>query len=178
MKYCYNFWLISNARGESKVLLYFSNSDSFCRGCEGYKTHWRVRCQGLLPKFSSMAWSTSFNCTVFRPDFGWSSKILQPKQNFLNHLLTLPWSTISSPFTSPVGWGCRIHRLDLCRWVILLHKCPWYDTKQSDAEATVMLPLWGMQTTPPLPLFPGPLWPGEVAPDRVLSTGQIELFDV
>ena len=32
-----------------------------------------------------------------------------------------------------------------------------------------------MQNTPSLPLNPGPLWPGVIAPDRVLSTGQIEV---
>ena len=32
-----------------------------------------------------------------------------------------------------------------------------------------------MQSTPSLPSLPGPLWPGVVAPDRVLSMGQIEL---
>ena len=38
-----------------------------------------------------------------------------------------------------------------------------------------MLELWGMQSTPSLPSLPGPLWPGVVGPDRVLSMGQIEL---
>ena len=37
-----------------------------------------------------------------------------------------------------------------------------------------MLELW---STPSLPLLPGPLWTGLVAPDRVLFMGQIELFD-
>ena len=37
-----------------------------------------------------------------------------------------------------------------------------------------MLELWGMWSTPSMPLLPGPLWPGVVAPDRVLSNGQIE----
>ena len=32
-----------------------------------------------------------------------------------------------------------------------------------------------MQITPSLPSLPGPLWPGMVAPERVLSMGQIEL---
>ena len=32
-----------------------------------------------------------------------------------------------------------------------------------------------MWSTPSLPTLPGPLWPGVVAPDRVLSMGQIEL---
>ena len=36
----------------------------------------------------------------------------------------------------PVGWGCRIHRLLLCRGVgpLLPNECPGYDTKQSDGE--------------------------------------------
>ena len=38
-----------------------------------------------------------------------------------------------------------------------------------------MLELWRMQCTSSLPLLPGPLNPGVVAPDRVLSMGQIEL---
>ena len=38
-----------------------------------------------------------------------------------------------------------------------------------------MLELWGMQSTPSLPSLPGLLWPGEVAPDRILSIGQMEL---
>ena len=29
-----------------------------------------------------------------------------------------------------------------------------------------MLELWGMLSTPLLPLLPGPLWPGVVAPDK------------
>ena len=41
-----------------------------------------------------------------------------------------------------------------------------------------MLELWGMQIIPLLPSLPGALWPGRVAPDRVLSMGQIELFDI
>ena len=38
-----------------------------------------------------------------------------------------------------------------------------------------MLELWGMRSNPSLPSLPGPLWHGVVAPDRVLSMGQIEL---
>ena len=64
----------------------------------------------------------------------------------------------------PVVWGNRIHRLHLCRGV--KKRVSWYDTKQSD---------WGMRSTPSLPSLPGPLWPGMVAPDRVLSMGQIKL---
>ena len=55
---------------------------------------------------------------------------------------------------------------------------PAYDTKQSDSEAPVKLELWGLQSTPSLLSLSGPFWPWVVAPDRVLSMGQIELFDI
>ena len=38
-----------------------------------------------------------------------------------------------------------------------------------------MLELWGMGSTSLLPSLPDLLWPRMVAPDRVLSMGQIEL---
>ena len=38
-----------------------------------------------------------------------------------------------------------------------------------------MLEVWGMQSFPSLPSFPGVLWPGVVAPERIRSMGQIEL---
>ena len=37
-----------------------------------------------------------------------------------------------------------------------------------------MVKIWRIQCTTSLPLLPGALWPGVVAPDRVLSMGQIE----
>ena len=49
--------------------------------------------------------------------------------------------------------------------------------KQFDGETSVMLELWGMQSTSSLLLLQWPLWPGLVKPDRVLSMGQIELSD-
>ena len=76
----------------------------------------------------------------------------------------------------PVGWGCRIHQLHLCCGVRppSSNECPGYDIK-SDGEVPVVLELWGSRSIPSLQLLPGPLWPGVVAPDRVLSMGQIEL---
>ena len=47
-----------------------------------------------------------------------------------------------------------------------------------DSEVPVMLELWGMWSTSSLPSLPGRLWPGVVAPDRVLSMGQIELVHI
>ena len=57
-------------------------------------------------------------------------------------------------------------------------ECPGYDTKPSDGETPVMLDLWRMLSIPSLPSLPDPLWFGVVAHDRVLSIGQIELFDI
>ena len=51
------------------------------------------------------------------------------------------------------------------------NECTGYDTKQPDGEVPVMLGLWGMRSTPSLPLLPGPLRPGVIAPDRALSMG-------
>ena len=48
------------------------------------------------------------------------------------------------------------------------NECLGYATKQSDGEVPAMLELWGMRSTPSLPLLPGPLWTGVVAPDRAL----------
>ena len=53
------------------------------------------------------------------------------------------------------------------------NKCPGYDIKPSDGEAPA-LEIWGMWSTPLLPLLPGSLWLGVIAPDRVLSMAQIE----
>ena len=54
------------------------------------------------------------------------------------------------------------------------NECLGYNTKQSNGEVPVMLELWGIQSTPSLPLLLRPLWPG-IAPDRALSMGQIDL---
>ena len=54
----------------------------------------------------------------------------------------------------------------------LPNECPGYYTKQSDGEVPVMLELdAGNAEYPFIPLLPGPLWPGMVAPDRALSMG-------
>ena len=72
-----------------------------------------------------------------------------------------------------VGWCFRIYCLFLCRGVRTPSpkEYPRYDTKKSDGVVPVMLELWGMQSAPSLPSFPGPLWAGVVSPDGVLSMG-------
>ena len=56
-----------------------------------------------------------------------------------------------------------------------LNECPVFATIQSDGEASVMLELWEMQSSPLLPSLSGPLFLGIIAPDRLLRIGQIEL---
>ena len=82
-------------------------------------------------------------------------------------------------YSSSVAWDCRIHWLNPCRGVRPSpNESPDYNTKQSDSEILVMLELWGMQNSPLVPLLPGPLEPGVVTPDRVLSMGPIKLFNI
>ena len=77
---------------------------------------------------------------------------------------------------SPVGWGCKIHWLHLYRRIRPPpNEYPRYDTNHSDGEDPVMLEPWGMRHTPSLSSLPAPLVLGVVAPDTVLSIGQIEL---
>ena len=79
------------------------------------------------------------------------------------------------PTDGQVGWGCRIHQLELYTGVNSPNNSPGYDTKQSDSEASVMLELWGMQITSSLLSLSVSLWSEVVEPDRVLSIGEIEL---
>ena len=97
------------------------------------------------------------------------------------------WLHYTSEFEShwvPHSFGLVLHRskefrkllhwLHLCRGGRLYpNKCPGYVIKPSDGEAPA-LKIWGMQSTPSLPLLPDPLWPGVASLDRVLFMGQIE----
>ena len=98
---------------------------------------------------------------------------------------------------SPVDWGSRIHRLHLCRRArppptnVLV--C---DIKQSDGKVPIMLELWGMWSTPLLPLIllyfdlrPGPKnaiprwytgrkWHIPMASNRKRSRGRIKAYDM
>ena len=54
-------------------------------------------------------------------------------------------------------------------------ECSRCEIKQSDGEDP-LLELWRIWYKCSLPLLPGLLWPGMVAPDMVLSMGQIKQF--
>ena len=44
----------------------------------------------------------------------------------------------------PVGWGCRIHQLHICRGVRHSSECPAYDTKESDGRPALARPYVGV----------------------------------
>ena len=64
-------------------------------------------------------------------------------------------------------WGCRILQMDLCSGIIP-HR-PRIVLDMALNNLMVMLDLWRMWSTPSLPLLPSPLWPGMLAPDKILS---------
>ena len=69
--------------------------------------------------------------------------------------------------------------LHLCRGVSpSSNNCAEYDTTQPDGDVLVMLELWGMRSIPSLSSLLVLVWLGVVAPNRVLSIGQIELDSV
>ena len=72
----------------------------------------------------------------------------------------------------PVGWGCRIHRP-----LLFLKQVSWYDTKQSDDEAQVILELRRMQSTHSLSSPPSQIWPRVVAPYQVMPKPQKMVYD-
>ena len=86
--------------------------------------------------------------------------------------------TLRTPsiYTGPVGWGCRIYRLYVCRRIRLPHRVSCYGTKQSDGEAPAMLEIWRMRNTPWLPSLPGSFWLEMVASDRVCRKGKNFVF--
>ena len=57
--------------------------------------------------------------------------------------------------TSQVSWGCRIHQLQSGK-IPAPNECPGYDIKTSYGKAPA-LEIWGMGSTPSMPLLPGPL---------------------
>ena len=81
----------------------------------------------------------------------------------------------------PPTWHLSAGAVEYIDWISAegvktpTNECPRHDTKHSDGEVPVILELWEMGSTPSLLSLSGPLCPGVLAPDRVLSMDQIEL---
>ena len=159
-----NLWLsleIKWQQATSTFLSILCYCDNYCNCCSGYCRfqHLYLFTRWLVIIVKDRVTSCDFKSTA--PSSG---------------LLFQSLREFSQNSDCPVGWGCRIHRLPFGRGVRPLpNECPRYDSKQSDGEVPIMLEVWGMQSTLSMPLLTCPLRTGGVAPDRVLSMGQIEL---
>ena len=118
------------------------------------KTHWIIH---RIMWFSALA------------GFMWANKMwLVTKRihwNLVIHQISIHIST------HPIGRGCRIYWLHLCREVRPHSECLGYDTKLSNGEAPV-LELWVMWSAPSFSLLSCPFRLRVVAPVWVLSMGQ------
>ena len=116
---------------------------------------WRERVRDI--RATSMTWWWGWWCMIYRHMIYWMILAYDCKavigillchkisKNLLRYLLPqcmytlysdLNWHCLSG-CPSPVGCGCRINQLHLCRGVSPHphNKCPWYNTKQSDGVA-------------------------------------------
>ena len=166
-----------------------SNSKPRRQGERRYwKTRWRfdeICCERLFD--GDRVWNL---CS------GWSSPILGlcdwTNSSYESNLLTLALLQGACRWThrysychyfllfvsNPVGWACKIRQLDLYRGL-------WPPTPTSVLDMTLNCTWLGGSSPgafrnvgyPSLPLLQGLLCPRVVVPDRVISTGQIKLFD-
>ena len=94
--------------------------------------------------------------------------------NIYLHVLYTKLNNSYGRLPSPLGlW--KTPTASLQRGKTMPQMYPGYGTKQSDGDVSVMLELWGMQSTPASSSLQGPLWHGVVASDRVLFIVQLEL---
>ena len=111
---------------------------------------WRMQSTYSLPLLPGPLW-----LGVVEPD--WVLSLVRPFPP-LNPHFHRPSGRRQRQILGPIFW------LNRTVWL-------WMGTKQSDGEVPQMVELWGIRSTPSLPLLPAPLWPGMVAPDRALSLG-------
>ena len=111
--------------------------------------HWTRHLLRFQPRLSHSflpySRSSSLSPDLFRLSFSHTFLSLPPSCGW-------PLNLVRKHFAinlSPVGWGCRIYWVHLCRGVRPLphNECPGDDTKQSDGEVSVMLELCGMRST-------------------------------
>ena len=118
-----------------------SDTNRFISFCLQHLGHTKERQKSLGPMLTKLWWPPSIpraSCSV------------------LDLNSSLPVETQID--LCPVDWGRRIHRLILCRGVRSPHnECFGYGSKQFDSKVPVVLDLCGMQSTPSLTPFPGPL---------------------
>ena len=96
--------------------------------------------------------------------------ILHEASNELAHFLSDKNKTLSSRLGLQNTPTTSLQRVKTSSTSVLKwHSTIWWWGSSNELER------WGMRSIPSLPSLPGPLWPRFVAPDRVLSMGEIEL---
>ena len=103
----------------------------------------------LFIKFTSMARSRALKYTILGlPDFVWLSMFFQPKWNFLNHLITVLWSTAHSVFKQQIA---LVDSSVMALYKLIKHKFPflcaafkshtvWSNTQCVTTSTTTVLP--------------------------------------
>ena len=107
----------------------------------------------IYPQILPLRWTFNFECKKKFKEENVGLVSDQPSQLGL-------WNTL----TASLQWSKTPPRPQQVSWI-------WKKLFDDEAPA---LEIWGMWNTPMLPLLPGLFWSGVVAPDRILSMGQIE----
>ena len=143
-------------------------TSEMCLDCLLVKNYWVYDVCGLVSGvfiIYNISWTDRIWAQMFCFNFVIFKELIDYFFNCPKFETLFDKQTKTSDLKNLVSWGYRIHQLHLCRWVRLPQQVSW-------------IWLWGMQSTPSLSLLPDPLWPRVVRPDRVLSMGQIKLFDL
>ena len=110
-----------------------------------------------ISQSNSITGALSFDCLVSYPRH--SSKVLTPLQIHSRKILQPRPTGLFDDEDQHFEYIGRVEYSD-CIFTEgqdpSSNGCPGYDTKQSDGAVPVMLDLWGMWSTPSLPLLPGP----------------------
>ena len=104
--------------------------------------------------------------------FSYTSCLTKAEEHSLSYYLPIAGGRIIGfvPFPRVLGL-CEMQSVSSRIWTRVAESISYddnhYSTKQSDSEVIVMSEIWGIRSTPSLPSFPGPLWPGVVALDWI-----------
>ena len=124
---CWSFVSFSEYRGANGANLVIKSKMTVCIRLYGANISIRSNVTAFIRLHGVMAVETDILLGI-----------CEVVKNISGNLVTL----VFNEYYCPVSWGCRIHRLILCRRVRPHNECPGYNTKQSDGEVSVMLELW------------------------------------
>ena len=150
------------------VWVYFSQSTPtpLChiKGTRAFHPHLLSKFNGSCCLLFLLAWFT-LQMSPGISIYWYMQKSFLILSRFRGHIVPKQPTLVIPPLSPPLSlWFSDFSPRFHCCWVY--RQCPGYDAKQFDGEVTVILELWGMRSTPSLPLLPSPLRPGAVALDK------------